>query len=128
MELTARTDLYQGLTWTKDCRLQQFLDNKCLVYLDDIVVIGKICAKKCTMFQQQGNFLGDAMSSKVLVEIQKRSKQCESIHNLKINMKLEMFLRSLQLLRTICIYFGKIEKPLHSLAEKKTTFVWILAC
>ena len=129
----------QGLTW-----------KTCLVYLDDVIVIGKtfkdhleklkevltiihgaqlkLSPKKCSLFQKEVQYLGHLVSA---AGVSMDPKKVDTVRDWPVP-KNKHEVRSLL---GLCSYyrrfvksFATIAKPLHELTENKRNFQWSREC
>ena len=128
-----------GLQWTN-----------CLVYLDDIIVIGKtfpqhlhnltkvlerlrnaglkLQPKKCCLCSKQVEFLGHIVSPN---GVSTDPKKIDKVANWPIpscKREVQQFLGLANYYRRFVADFAKIAKPLHKLTEKTATFTWDDEC
>ena len=122
----------------------------CLVYLDDIIVLGrtfdemiqnltqvfdrlakaglKLKAKKCTLFAKQVEYLGHVVSEE---GIQTSPEKTQAIDNWPIPRnvtEVRSFLGLCSYYRKFVKDFALIASPLHSLTKKGNAFMWTAEC
>lgn len=128
-----------GLQWTN-----------CLVYLDDVIVVGrtfeehlqnlqdvfarlgaavlKLQPKKCHLCSPEVEFLGHIVSAE---GVSTDPKKIEKITNWPVptsKREVQRFLGLANYYRRFVENFAKIAKPLHQLTEKTTKFEWSADC
>lgn len=130
MELVLR-----GLTW-----------KTCLVYLDDVMVMGrdfeehlknlqevfdrfraanlKLNPKKCALFQKKVEFLGHTVSADGIQTSDDKIKAIRDWPRPRDKHEVRSFLGICTYYRRFVEGFAKIAAPLHQLTEPKTTFAW----
>ena len=122
----------------------------CLVYLDDIIIMGrtfekhlanlqqvferlkqaglKLQPKKCQFLQHEVNFLGHIVSSTgISPDPSKTLKVKEWPRPISVQ-ETQQFLGLANYYRRFVKDFASIAKPLHQLTEKKTPFKWTEQC
>ena len=124
--------------------------NICLVYLDDIIVLGrsfddmmanlksvfkrlstaglKLKAKKCSLFAKEVEYLGHIISMK---GVSTDPIKVETVHNWTEPMsgkELRSFLGLCSYYRRFIKDFATVVKPLHKLTGKDSKFVWTKEC
>ena len=122
----------------------------CLIYLDDVIVIGKsfedmiknlgvvferlqqsglkLKARKCQLFGKEVEFLGHIISEKG-VETDPSKTQCIEMWPTPKNVKdVRAFIGLCSYYRCFVYRFSEIAKPLHKLTEKNKPFIWTEEC
>ena len=130
--------------------LRDILNDICLIYLDDVMVMAKsfdkmldnlhmifvrirnanlkLNRKKCTFFQREVEYLGHIVSEK---GIKTDPKKIEAIVNCPIpssKKQVKSFTGFCSYYRRFIQGFSSITKPLYRLTEKKTKFDWTDDC
>ncbi|KAK3083081.1 hypothetical protein FSP39_013432 [Pinctada imbricata] len=128
-----------GLQWTV-----------CLVYLDDIVVIGKsfhqmlknlecifnrlssaglkLKARKCSLFAKKVEYLGHIISEKGVSTDPRKITTVQNWEEPKSVKELRSFLGLCSYYRRFIKGFATIAKPLHKLTSSDTMYVWTKEC
>ena len=122
----------------------------CLIYLDDVIVVGKsfedmiknlgvvferlqqsglkLKARKCQLFGKEVEFLGHIISEKG-VETDPSKPQCIEMWPTPKNVKdVRAFIGLCRYYRRFVYRFSEIAKPLHKLTEKIKPFIWTEEC
>ncbi|XP_053380038.1 uncharacterized protein K02A2.6-like [Mercenaria mercenaria] len=108
----------------------------CLIYLDDVTVVGKtlldaglkLKPRKCVLFSKRVEFLGHIVSAE---GVHTDPKKTETVRNWPIPgcvRDLGSFLGLCSYYRRFIFRFAEIAKPLHKLTEKGSKFEWSLEC
>ena len=122
----------------------------CLVYLDDIIIMGrtfnehlanlqqvferlkqaglKLQFKKCQFLQHQVNFLGHIVSSAGILPDPSKTLKVKEWPTPTSVQETQKFLGLANYYRRFVKDFASIAKPLHQLTEKKTPFKWTEQC
>ena len=123
----------------------------CLVYLDDIIIVGKtftehlqnlqevfrlrqarlkLKATKCSLFQDEVSYLGHIVSHKgISTDPAKTAKVAHWPVPTTVNCKeVQQFLGLANYYRRFVKDFATIAKPLHRLIENKRQFQWTTEC
>ena len=133
-----------------DLVLRGFTWKTCLVYLDDVMVVGrnfeehlknlkdvfsriksanlKLNPKKCSLFQNQVEFLGHVVSQD---GIQTDHRKTEAIRNWpkpRDKHELRSFLGLCTYYRRFVERFADVAAPLHRLTEEKSSYNWTTDC
>nr|WPV71156.1 MAG: replicase [Ips erranti-like virus 3] len=129
----------RGLTW-----------KTCLVYLDDIIIMGKtfeehlqnveeifkkfrganlkLNPKKCSFFQEEVEYLGHVISSKGVKTDPKKTEAVKNWPVPKDKHELRSFLGLCSYYRRFVRGFADIARPLHKLTENNQPFEWTTTC
>lgn len=129
----------KGLSW-----------KTCLVYLDDIIVVGKnvedhmrnleevfkrmreanlkFSPKKCNLFRKEVSFLGHIISGKGVAVDPEKTRAVSEWPVPKDQHELRSFLGLCTYYRRYVLGFANIAKPLTRLTEKDQKFVWDESC
>ena len=122
----------------------------CLVYLDDIIVMGKsfedhisnlsavfdrlreanlrLKPQKCALARQEVTFLGHVITPEGIAVDPTKMSQVEKWPEPKCAWEVQQFLGLASYYRRFIKDFAKIAKPLHRLTEKVSTFDWTKEC
>ena len=128
-----------GLQWTN-----------CLVYLDDVIVLGrtfkehlsnlkevfdkfrearlKLKASKCALCQEKVEFLGHIVSADGVATDPKKTEKVANWPVPRSRREVQQFLGLANYYRRFVQDYARIAKPLHRLTEKHTTFKWTREC
>ena len=126
-----------GLQWTN-----------CLVYLDDVIVLGrtfqehlskevfhkfrearlKLKASKCALCQDKVEFLGQIVSADGVATDPKKTEKVANWPVPRSRREVQQFLGLAKYYRRFVQDYARIAKPLHRLTEKNTTFKWTREC
>ena len=128
-----------GLQWTN-----------CLVYLDDVIVLGrtfkehlsnlkevfdkfrearlKLKASKCALCQEKVEFLGHIVSANGVATDPKKTEKVANWPVPRSRREVQQFLGLANYYRRFVQDYARIAKPLHRLTEKNTTFKWTSEC
>ena len=120
--------------------------SSCLVYIDDIIVIGKsfeehlhhlqqildrlksaglkIDPDKCHFLQQEANFLGHIVSTGGMSPDPSKTSRINEWPTPKLVQEVQQFLGLANYYRRFIKDFATIAKPLHQATEKKHCFKW----
>ncbi|KAK9874212.1 hypothetical protein WA026_002568 [Henosepilachna vigintioctopunctata] len=131
--------ILKGLTW-----------KTCLVYLDDVMVMGssfedhlknlkeifcrfrnahlKLNYKKCCLFQNEVKFLGHTISPAGIHTSEDKIKAVRDWPRPKDKHDVRSFLGLCTYYRRFVDKFADIAKPLHTLTENKINFSWTREC
>ncbi|KAG5900735.1 hypothetical protein JTB14_038253 [Gonioctena quinquepunctata] len=112
----------KGLSW-----------NTCLVYLDDIIVVGRsfedhLSPKKCHLFQKEVRYLGHVVSGEGVAVDDQKIKAVKDWPIPKDIHQLRSFLGLCTYYRRYVLGFANIAKPLTKLTEGQTKFQWSEEC
>ncbi len=129
----------RGLSW-----------ETCLVYLDDIIVLGrsfeehlqnleqvflrlraanlKLNCKKCTLFRKQVNYLGHVVSEEGVAVDPEKIRAVRDWPTPKNKHEVRSFLGLSTYYRRFVPGFADIAKPLTRLTEENSEFIWDLKC
>lgn len=129
----------RGLTW-----------KTCLVYLDDVMVMGrnfeehlrnlqevfdrfqaanlKLNPKKCALFQKEVEFLGHIVSEKGIETCDTKVKTIKEWPRPRDKHEVRSFLGLCTYYRRFVEGFANIAAPLHKLTEANNTFTWSQTC
>lgn len=132
-------NILRGLSW-----------ETCLVYLDDIIVLGKtfkdqlrnleqvfqrlqganlrLNPKKCNLFRSQVNYLGHVVSGDGIAVDPEKIRAVVEWPVPKDKHEIRSFLGLCTYYRRFVLGFADIAKPLTRLTEDKNSFVWDLSC
>ncbi|GBM32085.1 Retrovirus-related Pol polyprotein from transposon 297 [Araneus ventricosus] len=130
--------------------LRRLTSEACLVYLDDIIIVGrtfqehlnnirkvfqrlqkanlKLSPKKCRFFRKEVSYLGHIISADGVKTNPEKSKAVvewprpETVHDLR------SFLGLCTYYRRFVRNFSAIARPLHKLTEAKSNFNWTEEC
>jgi predicted aspartyl protease len=130
--------------------LAGLLGDTCLVYLDDIIIVGKdfddhlrklekvleklraanlkLSPKKCSFFKRQVNYLGHVVSENGVQTDPAKTTAVREWPVPKNKTEVRAFLGLCSYYRRFVKGFSDIAKPLHRLTEEKRTFVWNEEC
>ena len=122
----------------------------CLVYLDDVIILGrtfdehlknleavfqrlrqaglKIKPSKCTFFQHEVNYLGHVVSQHGVSADPKKVDKVAAWPTPKSTKEVQQFLGFAGYYRRFVKSFADIARPLHRLTEKRTSFHWSKDC
>ena len=122
----------------------------CLVYIDDVIIMGrdfnshltniasvlhrlrnaglKVKPTKCDFFKQEVMFLGHVISEKGISTDKSKVDKVVSWATPTNLQQLQQFLGLASYYRPFIQNFATISKPLHRLTEKKTPFHWSPEC
>ena len=122
----------------------------CLVYLDDVIILGhnfnnhldnlgevfdrikdaglKIKPVKCDFFKKSVAYLGHIVSEKGVATDPSKTKKVSNWPVPKSCTQLQEFLGFASYYRRFVKDFAKISRPLHRLTEKNTRFMWTSQC
>ena len=136
-------------------RLMEFVlrgltGSTCLVYLDDIIVLGtcfedhiakltdvferlrqaglKLSCKKCQLFQKEAKYLGHIVSENGVETDPEKIKSIKEWPIPSNKKQLKSFLGLCAYYRRFIEGFSSIAKPLYSLTEDRADFVWDHLC
>ena len=123
---------------------------QCLVYLDDIIILGrtfeehienirlvlqllreaglKIKSSKCTFFQQRVCYLGHVISREGLAPDSSKTDKVASWPTPLSTKEVQQFLGFSSYYRRFVQNYAAIAKPLHRLTERPSKFVWTTEC
>ena len=124
--------------------------SSCLVYFDDIIIVGstfddhlrnigsvlmrlrgaglKLKPAKCNFCQQQVSFLGHVVSSRGISTDPSKTEVISKWPTPQSKRELQQFLGLANYYRRFIKHFADIAKPLHRLTEKNATFEWTETC
>lgn len=130
--------------------LAGLIGDACLVYLDDIIIVGrtfedhlknlnrvlskiqaanlKLSPKKCSFFKQQVNFLGHIVSGEGVQTDPEKVVAVKDWPVPKDKTQVRAFLGLCSYYRRFVKNFADIAKPLHKLTEEKRQFCWDENC
>ena len=133
-----------------DMVLSGVLWEVCLVYIDDVIIMGrdfnshltniasvlhrlrnaglKVKPTKCDFFKQEVMFLGHVISEKGISTDKSKVDKVVSWPTPTNLQQLQQFLGLASYYRHFIQNFATISKPLHRLTEKKTPFHWSSEC
>jgi len=133
-----------------DCVLAGLQWSSCLVYIDDVIIIGrsfdehlhhlqqvldrlksaglKIQPKKCHFLQREVNFLGHIVSSARVSPDPSKTSKIKEWPIPKSVQEVQQFLGLVNYYRHFIKNFATIAKPLHQTMEGKKPFKWINEC
>ncbi|GFS63364.1 retrovirus-related Pol polyprotein from transposon 297 [Nephila pilipes] len=122
----------------------------CLVYLDDIIIVGKIfeehlsnirkvfqrlqkanlklSPKKCKFFRKEFSYLGYVISSEGMKTNPEKIKAVVDLPHPETVHELRSFLGLCTCYRPFVRNFSSIVRPLHKLTEEKSNFNWKEDC
>ena len=128
-----------GLQWTE-----------CLVYLDDVIILGrdfedhlrslklvfqrlresglKLKPAKCTLFQEKVSYLGHVISTEGIATDPNKSNQVAQWPVPTTAKEVQKFLGLANYYRRFVKGFASIAKPLHKLTERNAVFKWTKEC
>ena len=123
---------------------------QCLVYLDDIIILGrtfeehiqnirlvlqrlreaglKIKPSKCTFFQQKVCYLGHVISREGIAPDSSKTDKVASWPTPLSTKEVQQFLGFSSYYRRFVQNYATIAKPLHRLTERPNKFVWTTEC
>lgn len=130
--------------------LAGLLGDTCLVYLDDIIIVGKdfddhlkkleqvlsklrdanlkLNPKKCSFFKRKVNYLGHVISSDGIQTCPEKISAVKDWPTPKDKTAVRAFLGLCSYYRRFVKNFSDIAKPLHQLTEEKRQFNWDEQC
>ncbi|MGL5706847.1 MAG: reverse transcriptase domain-containing protein [Aeromonas sp.] len=130
--------------------LREFIPNKCLVYLDDVIVygrsitehmanlnliLGKLASaglrlrpEKCRLLQPEVSFLGHVVSQRGIRSDPEKTKTIRSWPTPSCVKDVQRFLGLASYYRRFVHGFGSIATPLNHLTEKGHVFSWTSEC
>lgn len=130
--------------------LAGLIGDACLVYLDDIIIVGrtfdehlknlelvlskirsanlKLSPKKCSLFKQQVSFLGFVVSQEGVRTDPEKITAVKDWPVPKDKTQVRAFLGLCSYYRRFVKNFSDIAKPLHKLTEEKRHFFWDEEC
>lgn len=130
--------------------LAGLLGETCLVYLDDIIIVGrnfedhlkkldavlgklraaglKLSAKKCKFFRRHVSYLGHIVSEKGIETDPEKTAAVKDWPTPKDKTEVRAFLGLCSYYRRFVKSFSDIAKPLHRLTEEKRQFQWDSEC
>ncbi|CAK1599862.1 unnamed protein product [Parnassius mnemosyne] len=129
--------------------LTGLIGDACLVYLDDIIIVGrtfeehlqnlervlpkiqsanKLSPKKCSLFKQQVSFLGYVVSEEGIRTDPEKIAAVKEWPVPKDKTQVRAFLGLCSYYRRFVMNFADIAKPLHKLTEEKRHFCWDESC
>ena len=136
--------------WLMDCVLAGLPWQSCLVYLDDIIILGrsltehlsnlrevfdrfreaglKLEPSKCTFCQREVTFLGHAVSDKGVSTDPAKAEAITKWPTPTSRKEVQQFLGLANYYRRFVQDFATIAKPLHKLTEKSQEFLWTKHC
>ena len=122
----------------------------CLVYLDDVIILGKTFSdhlanlklffdrireaglklqpKKCKFAQHEVQFLGHIVSDKGVSTDLKKVEEVATWPTPRITKEVQQFLGFAGYYRRFIRDFAEIARPLHKLTERSATFKWTTDC
>ena len=122
----------------------------CLIYLDDVIVIGKtfedmiknlsviferlqqaglkLKARKCKLFGKSVEFLGHIITETGVETDPSKTRCIENWPTPKTAKEVRAFIGLCSYYRRFVYRFAEIAKPLHKLTEKNQPFVWTEEC
>ena len=122
----------------------------CLIYLDDVIMIGKtfedmiknlsviferlqqaglkLKARKCKLFGKSVEFLGHIITESGLETDPSKTSSIENWPTPKTVKEVRAFIGLCSYYRRFVYRFAEIAKPLHKLTEKNQPFVWTEEC
>lgn len=126
------------------------LGDVCLVYLDDIIIMGrtfkehlrnmekvftrlrnatlKLSPKKCALFKKEVSYLGHIISPEGVKTDPEKIKAVQDWPTPKNKSEVRSFLGLCTYYRRFVKKFSDIARPLHRLTEEKRDFVWDSTC
>lgn len=130
--------------------LAGILGDTCLVYLDDIIIVGrdfddhlkklakvferlrganlKLSPNKCSFFKRQVNYLGHVISERGVETDPGKTEVVRKWATPRDKSDVRAFLGLCSYYRRFVKGFSDIAKPLHRLTEEKRTFTWDSEC
>lgn len=133
-----------------ECVLVGLIGDACLVYLDDVIVIGKdfqhhlqqlekilmkiksaglkLNPKKCNFFKNKVNYLGHIISQDGVQTDPEKIEAVQKWPTPKDKTEVRAFLGLCSYYRRFVEGFAEIAKPLHQLTEEKKSFYWSDSC
>lgn len=133
-----------------ECVLAGLVGEACLVYLDDVIIVGrdfedhlrnlekvfakiegaklKLNPKKCRLFRSKVNYLGHIISSDGIQTDPEKLEAVQKWPTPKDKTEVRAFLGLCSYYRRFVKGFAEIAKPLHRLTEDKRQFSWDGTC
>ena len=133
-----------------DCVLAGLQWSSCLVYIDDIIIVGrsfeehlhhlqqvldrlksaglKIQPSKCHFLQKKVNFLGHIVSSEGVSPDPSKTSRVKEWPTPHSVLEVQQFLGLANYYRRFVKNFATIAKPLHQATEKNKQFTWTAQC
>lgn len=133
-----------------ECVLAGLVGEACLVYLDDVIIMGrdfedhlfnlekvlrkirganlKLNPKKCALFRKKVNYLGHVITSEGIQTDPAKVEAVQKWPTPKDKTEVRAFLGLCSYYRRFVKGFSEIAKPLHRLTEDKRAFCWDEAC
>lgn len=130
--------------------LAGLIGEACLVYLDDVIIVGKdfeshnknllqvlnkikaanlrLSPKKCSFFKKEVKYLGHIVSSKGIQTDPDKIKAIEDWPKMQNKKEVRSFLGLCSYYRRFIKNFSDIAKPLNRLTEEKSQFIWNKEC
>lgn len=130
--------------------LAGLIGETCLVYLDDIIIVGrtfeehlaslekvlvkiraanlKLSLKKCSLFRRQVSFLGHIVSEEGICTDPEKVNAVKEWPVPRDKTEIRAFLGLCSYYRRFVKNFADIAKPLHRLTEEKRQFIWDEDC